>query len=153
MGYAMTELLKKTRSDSQVSGMAGEFLVAGKLFKRGLQVSVTLGNAKSIDLLAYNPKTKRNFNVQVKTLRFKNCFPIRKENVTANDFYIFVILNKADQDEEFFILPGQTILDNINHFFGTCYTGEKPSTFPAINYGPLKEFKNNWTLFDLDGLS
>jgi len=147
----MTEPLKKTRIDSQITGMAGEFLVAGKMFKRGLQVSVTMGNAKSIDLFVHNPKIGRTFNVQVKTLRYKNCFPIRRENVTANDIYVFVVLNKEDQDEEFFILPGQTILNNIDHFFGTCYTGEKPSTFPAINYGPLKEYKNNWTLFDLDG--
>ncbi len=70
----MAGIIKKIRMDSQISGMAGEFLVAGKLFKRGFQVSVTMGNAKAIDLFVYNPKTTRTFNVQVKTLRYKNCF-------------------------------------------------------------------------------
>ena len=54
--------------------MAGEFLTAGKLFKLGLQAAVTLGNAKSIDILAFNPKNEKNYNVQVKTNRAKNCF-------------------------------------------------------------------------------
>lgn len=147
----MKNAKKRKRADPQLSGMAGEFLVAGKLFKRGLQVSVTMGNAKSIDLFVHNTKTDRTFNVQVKTLRSKNCFPMRKENIRENDIYVFVILNKFDQDEEFFILPGKTIQKDINGFFGTSYTRETPSTFPAVNYGPLKEFKNNWSVFDLHG--
>ncbi|MCJ7693467.1 MAG: hypothetical protein MUO22_08645 [Sedimentisphaerales bacterium] len=142
----MTKVQKKKRADSQLSGMAGEFLVAGKLFKRGLQVSITMGNAKSIDLFVHNPKTDHTFNVQVKTLKSKNYFPIRKENIKANDIYVFVILNRDEQDESFFILKGQTILNNIDHFFGSSY--KKAKSFPAINYGPLKEHKDNWAVFD-----
>ena len=144
----MTDKHKRTRADGQLSGMAGEFLVAGKLFKRGMQVSVTMGNAKAIDLFAHNPRTDRTFNVQVKTLRSKNCFPMRRENVKAEHVYVFVLLNRDDQDEQFFIVPGKTILRNINQFFGASYTKEKPSTFPAVNYGPLKEFEDNWELFE-----
>lgn len=147
----MKNAKKRKRADSQLSCMAGEFLVAGKLFKRGLQVSVTMGNAKSIDLFVHNIRTDHTFNVQVKTLRSKNCFPMRKKNIRENDIYVFVILNKFDQGEEFFILPGKTIQKDINGFFGTSYTRETPSTFPAINYGPLTEFKNNWTVFDFAG--
>jgi len=139
---------KKIRTDGQLSGMAGEFLVAGKLLKRNLLVSVTMGNAKAIDLFAHNPKTDKTFTVQVKALRAKNCFPIRREQIKADHVYVFVILNRDEQNEEYFIVPGKAIIDDINRFFGSSYTKEKPSTFPAINYGPLKEFKNNWSLFD-----
>ncbi len=128
--------------------MAGEFLVAGKLFKRRMQVSVTLGNAKAIDLFAHNPQTGRTFNVQVKTLRQKNCFPMSRERVLEDHVYVFVILNKDDQQEDFFVVPGKDMLNDINHFFGTSYTREKPSTFPAVNYGPLKEYKDNWDIFE-----
>lgn len=141
----MANKKRKTRADGQLSAMAGEFLVAGKLFKRGLQVSVTMGNAKSIDLFVHNRMTDRTFNVQVKTLRSKNCFPMRKETIRANDICVFVILHGVDQPEEFFILRGATILNDINHFFGSSYT--KPAKFPAVNYGPLKEHKDNWSLF------
>ena len=143
----MTDKPKRPRVDGQLSGMAGEFLVAGKLFKRRMQISVTMGNAKAIDLFVHNPRTDRTFNVQVKTLRQKNCFPMRRENVKTSHVYVFVILNGDDQDEHFFIVSGRTILKDINHFFGTSYTREKASTFPAVNYGPLKEFDENWELF------
>jgi hypothetical protein len=136
------------RTDGQITGMAGEFLVAGKLLKRKLLVSVTMGNAKAIDLFVYNPKTDKTFAIQVKTLRSKNCFPIHKEKVKSNCIYVFVILNRDEQEEEYFIIPGKIIFDNINRFFGASYIKEKPSTFPAINYGPLKPFRNNWSLFE-----
>ena len=143
----MTDKAKRPRADGQLSGMAGEYLVAGKLFKRRMQVSITLGNAKAIDLFVHNPRTDHTFNVQVKTLRQKNCFPMRRENVKTNHIYVFVVLNRDDQDEQFFVVPGGIILKDINRFFGTSYTREEPSTFPAVNYGPLKEFEDNWRVF------
>jgi hypothetical protein len=136
------------RIDSQITSMAGEFLTVGKLFKRGIQASITLGNAKSIDVFAFNPKNQKNYNVQVKALRKKNCFPIRKESINPDYVYVFIILNNPDKEEDFFILKGSEILSNINKFFGTSYSNDVPSNMPAINYGPLKDFKDNWNVFD-----
>ena len=144
----MTETAKRPRPDPQITGMAGEFLTAGKLFKLGYQVSVTLGNAKGVDLLVYNQRTDRTFTVQVKTLRAKNCFPMKRENLEADHLYVFVLLNGPAEAEEFFIVPGRTIMKDINRFLGTSYKHDNPSTFPAINYGPLKEFKDNWEEFE-----
>src|SRR6185369_4676247 len=56
----------KQRADGQKSGLAGEFFVAAELLKRGLQTSLTLGNAKSIDLFAINDKETR-FTIQSKS--------------------------------------------------------------------------------------
>lgn len=137
------------RFDKQLTGMAGEFLVAGKLSKRWLQVSITMGNAKAIDLFVHNPRTDRTTNVQVKTLRQKNCFPMQREKVKASHVYVFVILNRDDKDEQFFIVPGEIILQDINYFLGASYNREKPSIFPAVNYGHLKDFEGNWELFEI----
>jgi hypothetical protein len=143
------DMLGKSRADGQLSGMAGEFLTVGKLFKRGYQASVTLGNAKAVDVFVYNSETDKSFNVQVKTLRQKNCFPIRREAIRADHIYVFIILHSWDEPEEFFIVPGQEILKDINNFFGSCYLNpEKPSKMPAINYGPLSSYKDNWQVFD-----
>lgn len=136
------------RKDSQISGMAGEFLVVGKLFKRGLQASVTFGNAKAIDVLAYNPKNGKNYVVQVKTLREKNCFPIKKSDVQPDHIYIFVILGKFTTEEQFHIIRGSDILKDVDTFFGSSYRNGKTSNMPAINYGPLKKYQDNWMLFD-----
>ena len=72
--------VSKQRSDGQKSGLAGEFFVAAELLKRGLQTSLTLGNAKSIDLFAINDQDTR-FTIQVKALRIPNYFLIDLERV------------------------------------------------------------------------
>ena len=51
--------VSKQRADGQKSGLAGEFFAATELLKRGLQTSLTLGNAKSIDLFAINDQGTR----------------------------------------------------------------------------------------------
>jgi len=58
---------KRTRADSHLSGLAGEFFVAAELLRRGIQTSVTFGNAKAIDLLAHNPSTGDAFTVHAMT--------------------------------------------------------------------------------------
>lgn len=81
----------------ELTGLAGELFVAAELLKRGLQTSVTFGNAKGIDLLAFNPETDRSFTVQVKSLRTKNYFPISHDRVYALHAYVFVVLNKPGE--------------------------------------------------------
>lgn len=129
--------------------MAGEFLTLGQLFKRGYQASVTFGTAKAIDLFVHNTGTDRTFNVQVKTLRAKNCFPARRESIKPDHVYVFVLLNGVSAPEDYFIVPGRDILADVNRFFGSSYKDPtKPSSMPAINYGPLVPYRNNWKLFD-----
>ncbi len=141
--------MSKRKHDSHLTGMAGEFLTVGKLFKRGYQTSITIGNAKAIDVFVYNPQINKSINVQVKTLRHKNCFQLRKEDVKADYIYIFIILHDFEHNEDFFILTGKAILSNVNKFFGSSYKNpDAPSSRPAINYGPLKEYKDKWDIFD-----
>src|SRR5688572_22585272 len=83
--------VSKQRSDGQKSGLAGEFFVAAELLRRGLQTSLTLGNAKSIDIFAINDRGTR-FTIQVKALRSPNYFPINLEHVQDAFYYVFVVL-------------------------------------------------------------
>jgi hypothetical protein len=130
--------------DKNLIGMAGEFLVAGQLFKRGYLASVTLGNAKTIDILVHNPRTRHNFNVQVKTSQGQQGgFFFKRENVRPSDIYVFVILNGPSEHENYFLVKGETILNDINTFFG-----EKPSKVSGIAYKSLCGFEDKWKLFD-----
>ena len=141
--------MSKQDQGSQLTGMAGEFLTVGKLFKRGYQASVTFGNAKAIDVFVYNMKTNKSFTVQVKTSRYKNNFQMSKESIISDCIYIFVVLNKFEQEEFFYIVPGYDILADINKFYGASYRNpDKQSDRPAINYGPLNAYKDNWQVFD-----
>ena len=97
--------VSKRRADGQKSGLAGEFFVAAELLKRGLQTSLTLGNAKSIDLFAINDKGTR-FTIQVKALRSPNYFLIDLERVQDACYYVFVVLNKPDVSPDYYIVPG-----------------------------------------------
>src|SRR5215813_13778391 len=97
--------VSKPRADGQKSGLAGEFFVAAELLKRGLQTSLTLGNAKSIDLFAINDKGTR-FTIQVKALRSPNYFLIDLERVQDACYYVFVVLNKPDVPPDYYIVPG-----------------------------------------------
>lgn len=65
---ATSPTTKKPRIDGQITGLAGELFVAAELLKRGLQTSVTFGNAKSVDLLAYDSHSKQSFAVHPNVL-------------------------------------------------------------------------------------
>ena len=134
---------KRARADSQLSGLAGEFFVAAELLKRGIQTSVTFGNAKAIDLLAHNPSTGNAFTVQVKTLRTRNFIPIAHCRVEPNHVYVFVILNQPGQAVRYFIVAGKELAANPERF-GSSFRAE---TFPGIKPGVLDEYEDNWAVF------
>jgi hypothetical protein len=136
----------KARADSQKSGLAGELFVAAELLKRDLQVSLTLGNAKSIDLFAYSEDAKRKYTIQVKTLRKPNCFPLQIQKVNPSHIYVFVMLNKPGVTVEYYILSGKEIFENKKDL----YCDKKGiSERSAVKIGPLKPFKDRWELFDV----
>jgi len=137
-----------------LSGMAGEFLTAGQLLKRGLLVSVTMGNAKAIDLFAYNEQTKRKFLVQVKT---RTELPRKKapsdyygwilREVDQEHIYVFVVLNKLSEQEEFFVIKGETLAGDYAKFFGPGFDPKKPKDFDGVGQKSVQDFKDNWIVF------
>lgn len=139
----MKEDHKKPRADGQVTGLAGEFFVAAELLKRGIQTSVTFGNAKSIDLLAHNPSTGQNFTVQVKALRKKNYFPIKPRSVREAHIYVFVLLNAPGEAVQYFVVPGE-VLVNDQERFGKDF---QHPTFPGIHPKMLGDYENAWHHF------
>jgi hypothetical protein len=139
-----TETVKRTRADGQLSALAGELFVAAELLKRELQTSVTFGNAKAIDLLAYNPKINYTFKVQVKTLRKPNYFPLRQSAVNLDHVYVFVLLNKPSEAVRYFVIPGSVLLA-IPDSFGKDF---QHPTFPGIHPKHLKAFEGAWHYFD-----
>ena len=93
--------------------LAGEFLVAGELSRRGYPVSITMGNAKSVDI--YAESSGGVIKIDAKAGRAKGNWPITKNNVQADVFYIFVHLQTEKQIEsnlppEYFIVSGAEII-------------------------------------------
>ena len=134
--------------DKQTTGMAGEFLAVGKLFKKGLQVSITFGNAKGIDLFVHNPENGKNYTVQVKTQRNQDNFFLKEKRIKNDIIFIFIILNEFEQNEDFFIVKGSEILKDLKKFYGQTYNNENPSEMSAIRWKSLKEeYKDKWDVF------
>lgn len=138
------KLPKPKRADGQMTGLAGELFVAAELLKRGLQTSVTFGNAKAIDLLAFNPTTGRTFTIQVKALRKRTFFPISHARVDPQHVYVFALLNKPGEQVNYFIVPGADLLNQPERF-GKWFLDPK---FPGIYPTALNDFSERWQIFD-----
>lgn len=99
------------------TGLSGEYFVAAELLRRGFSVGITMGNAKAIDILA--EKDNKQFIIQVKAIyKRKNIgWPLMKDKINLNHYYIFVNLN-ADQmsSTEFYIATGKEAYEKCKQY-------------------------------------
>lgn len=117
--------------------LAGEYFVAGELFRQGFFAYVSFGNAKSFDILVLqNPEDKSKFaRIEVKSssdpyftrkksLIYKDDYKddhkfhfnikalykeIKNGSDTSNKFYVFVVLNGKDNKPDFFIVKAKQV--------------------------------------------
>ncbi len=131
-------------ANKNTSALAGEFLVAGELSRRGYSVSITMGNAKAIDIFACTQEGK-TIRVDVKASRYKTSWPVG--NIDEDLYYIFVYLQDKDRliresinsintPPEYFIVPRKDINSNQLVVHWKNMSGIKSSS--------LKEYKEKW---------
>lgn len=110
---------RATKEATQQTGMAGTYLVAAKLTLAGCVATVTSRNARAVDILAYNPITRRSFAVQVKTnsitSSWETDFGVRgvQEIASPDLLYAFVQL-KEDGSHQYFLVPSEEVKDRVN---------------------------------------
>lgn len=108
--------MEKGKLNSALSGVAGEYLVAGELSRRGYIASITLRNSKGVDILVTNEKAIRTAAIQVKTRYSKGTAWVLNEkaekNHALNLFYVFVSLNLGDP-ADFYIVPSKVVAESI----------------------------------------
>jgi hypothetical protein len=140
----MKEISKpKVRADGHKTGLSGEFFVAAELLKRGLQTSLTLGNAKAIDLFAINERGTQ-FAIQVKALRSRNHFPLDPIKIMKKAVYVFVVLNKVGVAPDFYIVPGEDFHSKPDKFGKWFHGYEK---FPGVHPNDLPDYHDRWEIF------
>jgi len=103
----MAETFKQRKGHS--TGMAGEFCVMEKLFRLGYEASLTLGNAKSVDILAKSP-SGRLYEISVKAIQGGGKWGIGKENVSLRKQLVYVLLyyrkfSSIETQPEIWVIP------------------------------------------------
>lgn len=103
--------------------IAGEFAVLSQLALRGIDANMTLGNTKSVDILAANSVSGNVYRIEVKTSldrksstskifgRFLGWVMGEKNEGVEDDnlFYIFVNFEKKTSVPRFFVIPSRIV--------------------------------------------
>lgn len=148
-----------------LSGIAGEYFVAGELSRRGYIASITLRNTAHIDLLASNGK--KAINIQVKTRRTDKAKgwelgskPLEYNKSKGDIFYVLVEIHSDPNNKEvgYYIIPKNTLNEHVEK--GHLYwlqgknkiTGRERKSkrryfrkeeHPALN---IEKYKDNWDI-------
>lgn len=131
---------RKRNNDNQRVGLAGEFFVAAELSKRGFNVSLTLGNAKSVDILAELDGAA--ISLQVKTIsRIQSVgwpLPMDKRKIENVGIFVFVLLNDIGAQPAYFLMQPDHVLS-----YGRWF-----ETRAILGFGKIKNshFRENWVL-------
>ena len=151
------------RLSSGLSGVAGEYFVAGELSRLGYIASITLRNTRGIDILASNIDATRSVGIQVKTrqdtgtswMLTRKAEEQLEGDVADNLFYVFVSLNGGEAPT-FHVVPRKVVADYVrtNHqrwldtpgMHGQLHRDNAVRTFRDTE----GHFRNAWHTLGLD---
>ncbi len=127
--------------------MAGEFFVMEKLFRLGHEPALTLGNAKSIDIIV---RTKNGY---LKTINVKSAcgggkWGVNKDDLSKEKNLLFVFLLYKSFDDvktspEVWVMPAADVEKRKRPWFekSAVYYGVRAHTPSDLEF-----FKNGWHL-------
>ena len=144
--------MAKAQLDKILTGLAGEFLVAGHLCLKNYVASLTLKNYPKVDIFCLNPKNGKQVAVQVKTLRGGRAYHI-PENIDKSDGpFVFVYIRK-DDTVEFYVLQAKDVAE-LSKRERNDYLRERPHVKPnqprMLSLVNMTEFKDRWELLGLE---
>ncbi len=126
---------------------SAQFFAAAELTRRGYLVSLTLGNAPVVDLLAISP-AGQHFQVDVKGLSSKNFWLIRERECPADLFFILVYVPLKGDHPQFFIISAGTVMAEIRSLREETLRKRKKWTLwgAGLNWGTAAAFRDRWDL-------
>jgi hypothetical protein len=97
-----------------LSGVAGEYFVAAELSRRGFIASVTLRNARGIDVLVAHQDGNRFLGIQVKTNQHsQRSWPLHEKVESSGRpdlFFVFVNLNGSGEPT-YHVVPSAVVAE------------------------------------------
>lgn len=147
------------RSDTQLTGSAGEFLVAGELARREWVPSITPRGIERTDILAQHSGTADVIAIQVKTANPGYAFRLGKKAEAPakqwTEWFVFVALRELKQRPRFFVVPTDIVaaLTYVGH---RAWLKEpkkdgsprKDSSIRAIDPGQIDAYEERWDLLE-----
>lgn len=147
------------KSDTILTGVAGEYYVAAELSRRGYIASLTSKNTKGIDLLVSNQNGDKSASIQIKANSTGLCSWIlnKKSEEECNDklFYVFVTL-KGNDYPKYYIVKSNIVAKYIreNHKNWLATPGKKGQSKKDTNMRKFDlyddVYKDAWYILDLD---
>jgi hypothetical protein len=127
------------RSSERIrTGIAGEFLVAGELSKRGWIATLTAKNTPHVDVLAARPSGDVHARIQVKTRSPAYSYAHRVGKRFAmdgeRDFVVLVDLGKETEAPRYWVIPAEAA----NRLIAN----------EQLRTRDVTEFENRWDLLD-----
>lgn len=145
--------MARNQLNKLMTGLAGEYLVAGMMNLKGWVASLTLKNFPGVDIFGKNTDTDQNISVQVKTSRV-NSFNIginRPQRKVLDELikgpFVFVHIDKND-DVTYYILTRSEVIDLINTTDDDYFARKKDKSkedYPmALWRKDLSPYKDHW---------
>jgi hypothetical protein len=104
---------KSSKRYGDATAMAGEFLVMEKLYRLGCQPALTVGKAKSIDILA-KTESGRIYEISVKSVRGGGKWGVPTDDLSSKAGLICVFLLYSDfedlrREPDIFVIPAPDV--------------------------------------------
>ena len=119
----------KAKLETNLVGVAGEYLVTRELSLRRYIASISLRNSRGINMIASTGDATKSINIQVKTNNSDtNNWILSKKSegfFYENHFYILVSLNNLNERANFYIVPSKVVADYIRITHATWLKGNK----------------------------
>ena len=110
---------RKSTLSAGLSGVAGEYFVAGELFRRGFIASITLRDTAGVDVLVARGDAAGTACVQVKTNKGSSKVRVLNQKAEAlvqdNLFYVFVNLHGLDKAPTYHVVPSAVVAEHCKH--------------------------------------
>ena len=147
----------RRKISNALSGIAGEYLVAAELSRRGYIASVTLRNTQGIDILASDVQATKSVGIQVKTNQKGHKRWLMNQKAErlhgANLFYVFVALR--EDRSSFHVVHSKDVAKHINKSHRTWLKtpGKRGQAHHDSNLRLFEDkkdiFLNRWDLLGL----
>ena len=144
--------MAKPQLDKTLTGLAGEFLVAGHLCLKGYVASLTLKNYPKVDIFCLNPKNGKQAAVQVKTKRGGRSYYVPEDIDGSDNPFVFVYIRK-DEGVDYYVLPAKDVAQ-LSQREREDYLRDRPHVSKEqprmLSVEHMAEFKDRWDLLGLE---